>query len=223
MILDKEGDICPSIKKIINSYNEAMERKDPYTLAHAHHVKIIAETIWENLPWNFKSCLNKNSLSIAALLHDIGKLKVPEHILNKEGSLTKEEWDIIRQHAIWGKLMLDNTALECVGNWILYHHERIDGKGYYGLSGDEIPLASKIIAIADVFSALRTYRIYRSAKSIYDTIDIMKQASGTQLDAKILEIFLSLPLGLLAELKCNCEICRLRRERLKNMGIITYD
>ncbi len=213
----------PGNKKIISNYNDAMEQKDPYTLAHAHHVKVIAEIIWENLPWNLKSCLNKNSLSIAALLHDIGKLEVPEHILNKEEYLTKEEWDIIRQHAIWGKLMLDNTALECIGNWILYHHERIDGKGYYGLSGDDIPLASKIIAIADVFSTLRTYRIYRSAKSIDDTIAIMKQASGTQLDAKILGIFLSLPLELLAELKCNCEICSLRRERLTNMGIITYD
>jgi HD-GYP domain-containing protein (c-di-GMP phosphodiesterase class II) len=93
----------------------------------------------------------------------------------------------------------------------MYHHERIDGKGYYGLHGEDIPFEARIIAVADTFSALRTYRVYRPAKSINETIEILNEAKGAQLDRMIVDSFLSLDRRTLENLECNCRICRERR------------
>jgi HD-GYP domain-containing protein (c-di-GMP phosphodiesterase class II) len=91
----------------------------------------------------------------------------------------------------------------------------MDGKRYYGLKGDEIPFESRIIAIADTFSALRTYRIYRSAKTIQETKKILNEIKGNQLDEEILGYFLSLDIKTLENLECNCAICRQRRKALE--------
>ena len=114
-----------------------------------------------------------------------------------------------------GQKILNNTFFSDIADIVLYHHERIDGRGYYGLKGEDIPLESRIIAVADTFSALRTYRIYRPAKSIEETIYIMKTAGGEQLDAEVLSYFLSADKNILETLECNCEICRQRRNELE--------
>lgn len=121
-------------------------------------------------------------------------------------------------HPKEGKKLLEGTLFDDLGDWILYHHERMDGKGYYGLSADDIPLESRIIAVADTFSALRTYRAYRPAKSIDEAVDIIRNAAGTQLDAGIVETFLSLGKDALENLQCNCDICAHRRSELKQQG-----
>lgn len=156
-------------------------------------------------------------LKNAALLHDIGKILVPDHILNKESSLSEDEWQIMRQHPREGKRFLQGTVFDDLSDWILYHHERIDGKGYYGLKGKDIPLEARIIAVADTFSALRTYRAYRPARSIDDTIAIIRAAAGTQLDVDVVNIFLSMDKNVLENLQCNCEICARRRKELEQI------
>jgi HD-GYP domain-containing protein (c-di-GMP phosphodiesterase class II) len=111
--------------------------------------------------------------------------------------------------------IIKNTVFGDIGEWILYHHEMMDGKGYYGLKGNKIPFESRIIAIADTFSALRTYRIYRPAKSIEETIKILNELRGNQLDGELLKYFLSLDIEVLENLECNCRICRERRAALE--------
>jgi HD-GYP domain-containing protein (c-di-GMP phosphodiesterase class II) len=203
--------------KLIQYFIDLIEAKDKYTQGHSHHVKVIVEAIYDCLPNHYQRKLDKSKLINAAFLHDIGKIKTPDNILNKDSGLTEDEWMIMREHPKISKETITDTVFEEIGDWILYHHERIDGKGYFGLKDTEIPLESKIIAIADTFSALRTFRIYRPAKSIEETIEIMKEVSGKQLDKEILEYFLTMNKGILEKLECDCEICRQRREALEKM------
>lgn len=199
--------------ELIQYFIDVIEAKDPYTQGHSLHVKAVADAIIDCLPGSYQ--LDKDKILKAALLHDIGKIRTPDSILNKDGALNDEEWLIMNRHPLEGREIIRNTWFAELGNWIYYHHERIDGRGYYGLKGDEIPLEARIIAIADTFSALRTYRIYRPAKSVTDTINIMREAGGTQSDAEILGHFLSVDINVLENLECNCEICKLRRMALQ--------
>lgn len=198
----------------IQPFIDRIEAKDTYTQGHSHHVYVITKAIINCLPERYKSSINMEKICQAALLHDIGKVNIADEVLNKEGALTDEEWEIMRSHPMEGCKILQYTKFANLSDWILYHHERIDGRGYYGLPGDKIPLESKIISIADTFSALRTYRIYRPALSIEKTVEIMSSLGGTQLDKEILDCFLSLDADYLEKLECNCDICRERRERL---------
>lgn len=200
------------------SFINVMEAKDAYTQGHSHHVQVIVKALVDGLPGAFKSRIDEKKLVLAASLHDIGKIVTPHSVLNKDGALTEEEWQIMRQHPSAGKTLLEGTPFAELGDWVLYHHERMDGRGYYGLKGEDIPLEARIIAIADTFSALRTYRIYRPAKSIADSIRIMREAAGTQLDPVLLEHFLALGPAILERLECNCEICRQRREYQESLA-----
>ncbi|MDR2899903.1 MAG: HD domain-containing protein [Treponema sp.] len=211
-------DNCSNLDKdnnLIQYFIDVIEEKDAYTQGHSHHVRAITEAIYNCLPNSYQSNIDKTKLLLAALLHDIGKIKTPDTILNKDAPLSDDEWEIMKQHPKDGAEIIKNTLFSDVGDWILYHHETIDGKGYYGLKGDEIPLEARIIAIADTFSALRTYRIYRPAKSIEETIAIMRDVSGQQLDEEILSFFLSLDKDALKNLYCNCKICVERRAAFK--------
>lgn len=202
----------------IQYFIDALEAKDLYTQGHSHHVSAVVNAIIGCLPASYQMQLDQERLLTAAFLHDIGKIMTPSQVLNKEGALNDEEWHIMRQHPLQGKEMVQQTEFADLGDWILYHHERMDGRGYYGLNGQDIPLEARIIAIADVFSALRTYRIYRPAKSITETIQIMRDCEGTQLDAQILNYFLAMDVDTLEILECNCEICRQRRKALETIA-----
>jgi putative nucleotidyltransferase with HDIG domain len=200
---------------LIQYFIDVIEAKDPYTQGHSHHVRAVTEAIYNCLPGSYQNKTDKTKLLLAALLHDIGKIKTPDRILNKETKLSDDEWSIMKNHPKDGKEIIKNTVFHDIGDWILYHHEMINGSGYYGLKGNKIPLESRIIAIADTFSALRTYRIYRPAKSIEETIKILNEAKGKQLDEEILDYFLSLDTKTLDTLECNCKICRERRAALE--------
>ncbi len=199
----------------IQYFMDVIESKDPYTQGHSHHVRAVTEVIYGSLPKHHQHNIDKTKLLLAALLHDIGKIKTPDHILNKDSSLSDDEWEIMKRHPKDGAEIIQNTVFGGLGDWILYHHERIDGKGYYGLKADAIPIESKIIAAADTFSALRTYRIYRPAKSLEETVKILHENSGSQLDEEIVRCFLALDKNTLENLHCNCRICRERRSALE--------
>jgi putative nucleotidyltransferase with HDIG domain len=190
---------------------DVIEEKDPYTQGHSHHVRAVTEAIYDCLPNNYQSRIDKTKILLAALFHDIGKIKTPDSILNKDTKLSDDEWEIMKKHPMDGTEIIKNTIFCDIGDWILYHHEMMNGKGYYGLKGNEIPFESRMIAIADTFSALRTYRIYRPAKSIEETVKILNEIKGNQLDKEILECFLSLDIKAMENLECNCRICKERR------------
>ena len=171
----------------------SIEMKDLYTKGHSRHVCDIVELFFDFLPQEYKACLSKAKMRDAALLHDIGKIGIPDAILNKPGKLDEEEWRYMRLHPENGKLLLDKTSFEEISNWVYYHHERIDGQGYYGLSGDQIPIEARIITIADAFSALNTDRVYRKRFSYERCLEILDKDAGTHLDTNLLSCFKRIP------------------------------
>lgn len=175
-----------TIKALIS----AIEYSDAYTSGHSEHVSNLCELICSKLS---KECNNKNMIQFAALLHDIGKIGIPKDILYKSEKLNDEEFNIIKTHPNMGKNIIQNVnGLKEISQWILYHHERIDGNGYYNVVEEDIPLEARIIAIADTFSALVTNRPYRKGMKYEEAIKIMKKSAGSQLDTEILEVFMNI-------------------------------
>lgn len=133
-------------------------------------------------------------IRLAAPLHDIGKLALPDAILMKPGKLTPEEWDIVRSHTTQGARMLTGTEsriLQAAEEIAMYHHENWDGSGYTpGLAGTEIPLAGRIVTIADVFDALLHKRSYKDAWSVPDAVAFIESQRGIKFDPEILDAFL---------------------------------
>ncbi len=142
-----------------------------------------------------------NNIIHAASLHDIGKLSVPEHILNKPAKLTAEEYEIMKEHTLYGARLIEETAknvqdaeyLKLARQLCESHHERWDGKGYpYGLKGEEIPLPVRIVAVADVFDALVSERCYKSEIPFEEAYQIMIDESGTHFDPDIVAVFVEI-------------------------------
>ncbi len=136
----------------------------------------------------------------SAPLHDIGKIKIPDSILNKPGKLTPEEFDIMKKHSEYGGEVIDElieslteaSYLEIARDIALYHHERWDGSGYpKGLKGEEIPLSARIMAVADVFDALVSERVYKKAFSFEKAMEIIREESGTHFDPRIVKAFVA--------------------------------
>ena len=167
-----------------------VDARDPNLRGHSRYVQNITMALYDHLPPEKKEGINRVSLEFGALMHDVGKLGIPEEILNKPGPLDEDEWEIMRNHPRYScKIMQPLKSLREILPWVEYHHERIDGKGYYGLKEEEIPYASKIIAVADTFSAITMRRSYKPPRSYEEAIAIMKDAAGTQLDKELVEVF----------------------------------
>lgn len=170
------------------SLAQAVELKDPYTRGHCDRVADYAEqlALAAGVEEPLLTCIRHGSI-----LHDCGKIGVPEEVLNFPGKLTLEEFEIIKKHPDWGTQVAREANLpEAVVNVIQYHHERLDGSGYSaGLAGETIPLEARIAAIADVFDALTSDRPYRKANSIGEAITVLNGLAG-QLDNKLLETFI---------------------------------
>ena len=177
----------------LKSLVRTIKLRDVYTSNHSEHVSNLVKEIFDNLPSSMKKNMSKNELVEAALLHDIGKIVTPSKILNKKTGLSIEEYEEMKKHIPDGIYILEPfEVFHKIIPWIKYHHERIDGQGYYKLIGDEIPLESKIIAVADTYSALTTSRIYQSKRSHREAIEVLKEVSGTQLDKEIVEILIKI-------------------------------
>lgn len=182
-----------------------IDARDPNLKGHSSNVMQLAELFYKYLPRDKKKDIKPIDLEYAALLHDIGKLGVPESILNKPGKLNEEEWAIMKKHPQIGVTFLEPIeSFETISEWILYHHERIDGKGYYGKTADEIPFVSKLLAVCDTYSALTMKRSYKEPKTYKEATKIIKEVSGTQLDPELVDIFLSIPVEEVEA--CNPEI-----------------
>lgn len=164
---------------------------DDITYAHAHNVTLITYSIGKWLDLNQDDL---KDLSLAALLIDIGKIKLPESLLHKKEKLTNDEWLQLQSHAILSyELIKDYDFLsKKIKDAVLLHHEKMDGSGYpMGFKGDKIPLFAKIISIADVYSALTSQRSYRSKKTPFEAIKILETQFIGKLDTNILYLFLN--------------------------------
>lgn len=174
---------------VIKTLCKILVKKDPYTRQHSQHVTHYALLIGKALGFPKEELL---VLEQAALLHDIGKIGIPDHILLKPGPLTESEWEVMRQHPDIGQEILEHIqVLHLEQNMVRHHHERYDGKGYPdGLTGGEIPIYSRILGIADSFHAMVSDRPYRKALSIEAAVEELKKNSGTQFDPELVEVFI---------------------------------
>ncbi|WP_303820840.1 HD-GYP domain-containing protein [Ruminococcus flavefaciens] len=171
-----------------------IDARDPNLNGHSRHVQNLTMLLYEYIPSPKKKLINPVSLEYAALMHDVGKLGIPEIILNKPDKLTDEEWQVMKKHPEIGvKILEPLKSFRHVFPWILYHHEHIDGTGYHGLKGWRIPYASRIIAIADTYSAITMKRSYKEPRSHDEALAIMQSVAGTQLDSDLVEIFCNIP------------------------------
>lgn len=180
------------ISEIATSLAGAIDAKDPYTKGHSTSVSRYSEALARaiNLPEK-----EVERIKLGALLHDVGKIGIPETVLKKEGPLSDEEWTIMKQHPTIGaeKVLTPNPSLRDLIPIVKYHHERIDGKGYpEGLRNGNIPLAAKIVAIADTYHALVSDRPYRRGMNIEKAISILKEGAGTQWDADLVRTFIKI-------------------------------
>ena len=171
-----------------------IDARDPNLNGHSRHVQKLTMLFYEYLPASIRRGINPVSLEYAALMHDVGKLGVPESILNKPAKLEPEEWAIMKRHPKVGvKILEPLQTFNHITDWILFHHERIDGNGYYNQPGDQIPLPARIISIADTYSAITMRRSYKAPKTHEDAIQIIKDVAGTQLDAELVKYFMTIP------------------------------
>jgi HD-GYP domain-containing protein (c-di-GMP phosphodiesterase class II) len=179
--------ICQSLLGLAN----ALEAKDPYTRGHSERVaglgRRLAETL--RLPPGATAAIGQ-----AGLLHDIGKIGVPEQVLRKAGTLDADEWAMMRRHPVVGAQIVAPFEFLAEGAVLIrHHHERIDGSGYPdGLCRDAIPLGARIIAVADVFDALTTDRPYRKALSGDEADRYLAEQAGRTLDDAVVAAFLAL-------------------------------
>ncbi|MBN2367602.1 HD domain-containing protein [Candidatus Woesearchaeota archaeon] len=165
-----------------------IEARDHYTAGHTWRVTRFSEIIARMLGWTDEKL---TALHIGGVLHDIGKIGVPDSIIQKPAKLTDEEYEIMKSHPKRGSMILKEAG--CLTEaipFILYHHERFDGKGYpYQLKGDSIPIEGRIMAVADAFDAMTSDRPYRKGMSSERAIEIIKENAGTQFDPKIVSLF----------------------------------
>src|SRR6476660_2395678 len=180
-------DIASLHMRTIEALALAIDAKDHTTHKHLHRVRIYASEIAKELGLSSKEL---EALRAAALLHDIGKLAVPEHIINKPGRLTPEEFEKMKIHPIVGAEILERVAFPYpVAPIVRAHHERWDGTGYpEGLKGEDIPIGARILAAVDCLDALATDRQYRRALPLDDAMTQVVQMSGTSFDPKVVDV-----------------------------------
>ncbi|MBQ9993453.1 MAG: HD-GYP domain-containing protein [Clostridia bacterium] len=173
----------------IQSVVDGIDALDPYSQGHSVRVAEYSVEIARRLKMG-----DLENIYFVALLHDIGKMNIPESVLKRSGRLSPDEYDLMKQHTEYGRQILGNlTAIPGVADGAKFHHERYDGSGYNeGLKGDEIPLIGRIIGVADAYDAMTSARSYRRGLSKLEAMDELKRCSGTQFDPKIADIMIQM-------------------------------
>ncbi len=179
------------INESIETFTGFIDAKDPYTNGHSMRVAIYTRSIAAEMGYEGEEL---DRIYYMALLHDCGKIGVPDSILGKPGRLTEEEFEIIKSHTVRGGEILSHfRSLEKAGEGALYHHERYDGKGYpEGKAGTDIPLIARMICVADSYDAMNTDRVYRKKLPKDEIIRELEDHKGSQFDPAIADIMLRL-------------------------------
>ena len=189
------GDIVSCVSKVISDSSSAifplapLKRHDEYTFVHTINVAILSTSVGEALGFDPHT---SHELTVAALLHDVGKQVIPREILDKQGRFTEEEFRVMRMHTVEGARILLNTpgAPELAPIVAYEHHVRGDGGGYPKMPrGWKLNLASRVVQMADVFDALRTTRPYRVGLPVPKVVEVMRRDIGDSIDADLLRIF----------------------------------
>ena len=190
-IQEKQRETEEFLDQVISSFAKAIDLKDHYTRGHSARVAQYSRQIAEAMGWSKERVDN---LYRVALLHDVGKVVIPDEILNKRGALTEAEYAKMKEHTDIGSAILEEISqfpLIAVG--AKCHHERFDGRGYgHQLTGKEIPLEARIIAVADTFDAMNSTRVYRPHLTREKILSELERAKNTQLDGEIVELLLQL-------------------------------
>jgi len=190
MVRERTKQLLETRLQVVQKLGRASEYRDNETGQHILRVSRTAVLLATHMGWNEDEC---ETLLHATPMHDVGKIGIPDKILLKPGKLDKEEWEVMKTHTTIGGHILDddNSDLLILGKEIaLTHHERWDGTGYpEGLSGENIPLSGRIVAIADVFDALISKRTYKDAWTVDKAAKLILESSGTHFDPKLTSIF----------------------------------
>ncbi len=183
------GDVHGLMMGLLHSLTSAVDAKDAYTCGHSERVALLSRHL-AGLAKRPDAEIDR--IYMAGLLHDVGKIGVPETVLQKTGKLTPEEFDQMKKHPeIGARILCDVKQLEDIIPGVLYHHERYDGKGYpTGLAAKNIPLMGRIICLADCFDAMTSNRTYRKALPLEVALSEIRRCSGTQFDPELAETFL---------------------------------
>ncbi|MCR5664171.1 MAG: HD domain-containing protein [Oscillospiraceae bacterium] len=190
-------------KTVISSMATVVEERDEQTGGHIRrteqYVKSLIERMKQQEKYAGLTDEYYNNVILAAPMHDVGKIRIPDTILNKPGRLTDEEFEIMKKHAVYGAEIIQKTMRDVenedyyaiAGKIAKYHHERYDGKGYpEGLKGEEIPLEARMMTLADVYDALISERVYKKALSREKARAIIEEGRGTQFDPDLAALFL---------------------------------
>ncbi len=190
-VRERTQDVRNREEEVVLRLISALGYRDTETGAHARRLGLMAATVAERMGWDAES---RGHIRLAAPMHDVGKIGVPDSILRKPGKLTEEEFEIIKQHTAIGADILSGSQiplLQMGKDIALHHHEKWDGTGYLGgLSGEEIPGSARIAAIADVYDALVHDRVYRPALPEEDALTIIRAERGKHFDPNVLDCFL---------------------------------
>jgi len=184
--------LSPVAHQLAESLGNAMDAKDHSTRFHSEDVAVVSQIIALELGFSTEAA---ETIHIAGHLHDIGKIGIPDAILNKQEPLTNEEWHLIRQHPVMGYNIVHPIAelaeIDGIAGIILHHHERYDGSGYPdGLRKDRIPFGARIIAVADSLSAMMQDRPYSPGKDFKTAVEEIKSLSGTLYAPDVVQAFL---------------------------------
>lgn len=171
----------------------SVEEKDGYTSDHCQRIMELSMMLGKKLGLTSKDLY---TLNLGSFLHDVGKVKVPDSVLNKPGKLTSEEWELMKKHTIFGVEILEETNigyLKDAAKIVGQHHERYNGSGYpYGLKGNEIYIGALIVAVVDSYDAMTTDRVYRKGMSKEEALEEIRKGLGTLYDPVVAQAFLEL-------------------------------
>ncbi|QDV89117.1 Cyclic di-GMP phosphodiesterase response regulator RpfG [Phycisphaerae bacterium RAS2] len=186
-------DLADLFMGMLHSLVNSVDAKDPYTCGHSERVAYISRCLAQAAGLSAYTC---DRIYLAGLLHDVGKIGVPDAILTKPGKLTDEEFTVLKRHPQIGAHIVEHVRqIHDLIPGVLHHHERMDGRGYPGgLAGEDIPLLGRIICLADCFDAMTTNRTYRSALPVKAAVAEIRRCAGTQFDPGLAEVFINLDL-----------------------------
>jgi putative nucleotidyltransferase with HDIG domain len=199
LVAQRNTEVDEAFEEIENSYRitlkalvQALETRDFETHGHSERVVTFSLRLAHELGLDKDALRN---LELGALLHDIGKIGVPDAILRKPAALNEDEWNKMKLHPQHGQKILRNIAfLEKAARLVAQHHEKWDGSGYpYGLRGEDIEIGARIFAVVDAFDAMISDRVYRRGRPYRDALEELERCAGTQFDPLIVEAFKNIP------------------------------